>query len=98
MVERLPIVYIARHVETAWTLSGQRTGLRDLALTERGERNARNLGERFHGLTFTKVFASPLRRAVRKCELAGFGGVYQIDRDLFGASKKQMDLHWPVEK
>jgi probable phosphoglycerate mutase len=82
MIERLPIIYLARHGETAWTLSGQYTGLKDLPLTERGERNARNLGERLHGLTFTKVFASPLQRAVRTCELAGFGGMYEIDRDL----------------
>jgi hypothetical protein len=44
--EVLPIVYVARHGETAWTLSGQYTGLTDLPLTERGERNARELGER----------------------------------------------------
>jgi broad specificity phosphatase PhoE len=82
MIERLPIIYLARHGETAWTLSGQHTGLTDLPLTERGERNARNLGERLHGLTFTKVFASPLQRAVRTCELACLGGEYEIDRDL----------------
>ena len=82
MIERLPIIYLARHGETEWTLSGQHTGLTDLPLTERGERNAHNLGERLHGLTFTKVFASPLQRAVRTCELAGFGGVCEIDRDL----------------
>jgi probable phosphoglycerate mutase len=82
MVERHPIIYLARHGETAWTLSGQHTGLTDLPLTERGERNAHSLGERLHGLTFTKVFASPLQRAVRTCELAGFGGVCEIDRNL----------------
>jgi probable phosphoglycerate mutase len=82
MIERLPIIYLARHGETAWTLSGQHTGLTDLPLTERGERNARNLGERLHGLTLTKVFASPLQRAVRTRELAGFGRLYEIDRDL----------------
>jgi probable phosphoglycerate mutase len=82
MVERLPTIYLARHGETAWSLSGQHTGLTDLPLTERGERNARNLGERLHGLTFTNVFASPLQRAIRTCELAGFGGAYDIDRDL----------------
>ena len=46
MSEVLPIVYLARHGETAWTLSGQHTGLTDLPLTERGERNARRLKER----------------------------------------------------
>jgi probable phosphoglycerate mutase len=82
MIDRLPIVYLARHGETAWTLSGQHTGLTDLPLTERGERNARNLGERLRGLHFKQVISSPLQRAIRTCELAGFGEVYDIDRDL----------------
>jgi broad specificity phosphatase PhoE len=77
-----PIVYLARHGETAWTLSGQYTGLTDLALTERGERNARRLEERLRGLSFAKVFTSPLQRARRTCELAGFRAVAEIDRDL----------------
>jgi broad specificity phosphatase PhoE len=80
--ETLPIIYLARHGETAWTLSGQHTGLTDLALTERGERNARRLEERLRGLSFSKVFTSPLQRATRTCELAGFGSVAEIDRDL----------------
>ena len=82
MSEVLPIVYLARHGETAWTLSGQHTGLTDLPLTERGERNARRLGERLKGLSFAKVLTSPLQRAARTCELAGFGAVAEIDRDL----------------
>src|SRR4029450_2543718 len=80
--QALQIVYLARHGETAWTLSGQHTGLTDLALTERGERNARRLEERLRGLSFDKVFTSPLQRARRTCELAGFGAVAEIDRDL----------------
>ena len=82
MSEVLPIVYLARHGETAWTITGQHTGLTDLPLTERGERNARRLAERLRGLTFAKVFTSPLQRAVRTCELAGFGAMAEIDRDL----------------
>jgi broad specificity phosphatase PhoE len=82
MNQVLPIVYLARHGETAWTLSGQYTGLTDLPLTERGERNARRLEERLRGLSFAKVFTSPLKRASRTCELAGFGAVAEIDRDL----------------
>ena len=82
MNQVLPIVYLARHGETAWTLSGQYTGLTDLALTERGERNACRLAERLSGLSFAKVFTSPLQRAKRTCELAGFGAVAEIDQDL----------------
>jgi broad specificity phosphatase PhoE len=82
MIEVLPVVYLARHGETAWTISGQHTGLTDLPLTERGERNARRLEERLCGITFAKVFTSPLRRATRTCELAGFGPVAEIDREL----------------
>ena len=64
MNETLPIVYLARHGETAWTVTGQHTGRKDLPLTERGERNARQLGERLRGLTFARVFTSPLRREI----------------------------------
>ena len=82
MSQVLPIVYLARHGETAWTLSGQHTGLTDLPLTKRGERNARRLEERLRGVTFAQVWTSPLQRATRTCELAGFGAVAEIDRDL----------------
>ena len=82
MSEILPILYLARHGETTWSLSGQHTGLTDLPLTENGERNARRLGERLKGLTFAKVLTSPLKRAARTCELAGFGAVAEVDRDL----------------
>jgi len=80
--KELPIIYVARHGETAWSLTGQHTGLTDLPLTEAGECNARRLGERLKGLTFATVFTSSLQRAVRTCELAGFGAVAQIDGDL----------------
>jgi broad specificity phosphatase PhoE len=82
MSAALPIAYLARHGETAWSLSGQHTGLTDLPLTERGERNACRLGERLTGLTFARVFTSPLRRAFRTCDLAGFAAVAEVDADL----------------
>jgi broad specificity phosphatase PhoE len=82
MSETLPVLHLARHGETAWSLSGQHTGRTDLPLTERGERNARALGERLRGLVFAKVLTSPLQRAARTCELAGFGAVAEIDPDL----------------
>lgn len=82
MREVLPAICLVRHGETAWSLSGQHTGLTDLPLTERGKHNARLLGRRLAGLAFAKVFTSPLQRAVRTCELAGFGSVAEVDRDL----------------
>ena len=82
MSEALPVVYLARHGETAWTLSGQHTGRTDLPLTERGERQARALGERLHGLAFAKVLTSPSQRAVRTAELTGFGRVAETHHDL----------------
>src|SRR5947208_1982345 len=82
MSESLPVVYLARHGETAWTVTGQHTGRTDLPLTENGERNARRLGERLHGVTFARVITSPLQRARRTCELAGFGAMAEVDSDL----------------
>ena len=82
MNEALPMLYVARHGETAWSVSGQHTGLTDLPLTPNGERNARRLGERLKGMTFARVLTSPLRRAALTCELAGFGAVAETDPDL----------------
>jgi broad specificity phosphatase PhoE len=82
MSDGLPIVYLARHGETAWSLSGQYTGRTDLPLTERGQRTAQRLGERLRELTFARVFTSPLLRALTTCKLAGYGDVAKIDPDL----------------
>ncbi|MGD0291693.1 MAG: histidine phosphatase family protein [Candidatus Binataceae bacterium] len=82
MGEMLPTLYIARHGETAWSLSGQHTRLTDLPLTERGQSNARRLGNQLRGRSFAHVFTSPLQRARRTCELAGFGAEAEVDRDL----------------
>jgi len=76
------MIHLARHGETAWSLTGQHTGCTDLPLTERGERNARSLGERLTGLVFSKVLTSPLQRATRTCELAGFGAAAEVDPNL----------------
>jgi broad specificity phosphatase PhoE len=82
MGNALPVIYLARHGETAWSLTGQHTGLTDLPLTEHGEENARALGNRLAGLKFGGVLTSPLQRARRTCELAGFGAVAKIDGNL----------------
>jgi probable phosphoglycerate mutase len=81
-MDHLPVLYLARHGETAWSRSGQHTGRTDLPLTPHGEDAARTLGERLRGMPFKAVFASPLQRAWRTCELAGFGDVAIRDPDL----------------
>ncbi|MBV8674290.1 MAG: histidine phosphatase family protein [Acidobacteriaceae bacterium] len=82
MSTALPMVYLGRHGDTAWTVSGQHTGRTDLPLLPQGEENARRLGERLKGTNFAKVLTSPLKRAARTCELAGFGSVAESDSDL----------------
>jgi broad specificity phosphatase PhoE len=82
MSEALPVLVLVRHGETPWSLSGQHTGRTDLPLTERGERQARALGARLGGLTPAQTFTSPLQRAARTCELAGFGAAAAPDPDL----------------
>lgn len=78
----LPRLFLARHGDTAWTETRQHTGRTDLALNQRGEEHARQLGERLRGFTFLRVFTSPLQRASRTCELAGFGASAKVDPDL----------------
>jgi broad specificity phosphatase PhoE len=75
-------LYLARHGETDWSLTGQHTGRTDLPLTPRGEQNATRLGLRLKPLAFAAVFTSPLQRARRTCQLAGFGDRATIDPDL----------------
>ena len=80
--DRTPKIYLVRHGETAWTISGQHTGRTDIPLTERGEREAQELSVRLRGMTFASVLTSPLQRARRTGELAGFGAHAEADADL----------------
>ncbi len=82
MSERLPAIYLARHGGTEWSQTGQHTGLTNLPLTQRGEQEARDLGKRLAGMAFEKVFTSPLQRAARTCEIAGFKALAEADADL----------------
>ncbi|MFH0351409.1 MAG: histidine phosphatase family protein [Chromatiales bacterium] len=82
MNDALPKVYLVRHGETSWTISGQHTGRTDVPLTERGERDAQALSGRLQRMRFAEVLTSPLQRARRTGELAGFGEDTQADLDL----------------
>jgi len=99
MSDALPLTYLARHGETAWTISRQHTGATDLPLTAQGEGEALRLGKRLQGLTFAAVLTSPLQRAIRTCELAGFGPMAKVEPDLiewnYGAyeGRTSADIH-----
>jgi probable phosphoglycerate mutase len=82
MSEPLPCIYLARHGETAWSITGQHTGLTDLPLTPEGEANARRLGRLIGHRPFALVLTSPLQRAAKTCELAGYGRRAVVDPDL----------------
>lgn len=75
-------LYLMRHGETAWSRSGQHTGRADIALTQFGEMEARQLGERIQAISFSHVFCSPLDRAIKTCALAGLSKDMSIDHDL----------------
>jgi broad specificity phosphatase PhoE len=72
-------IYLIRHGETQWSLSGQHTGRTDVPLTEHGEQQARALGLRLRSISFTHVLVSPLGRARRTCELAGLLSQAQVE-------------------
>ena len=75
-------LYLVRHGETAWSLTGQHTGRTDLPLTRHGEDQGLRLAPCLKNLEFSLVLASPLARARRTCELAGLGESATLDPDL----------------
>lgn len=96
-------VYLARHGETEWSLSGQHTGITDIPLTENGRNLAKRLAPVLATERFALVLTSPLERARKTCELAGLGARAEIDRDLMewnygeyeGLTPKQIDAQAP---
>jgi probable phosphoglycerate mutase len=75
-------VFLIRHGETAWSLSGQHTGVTDIALTEIGRTLPRQLAPILARVTFARVFTSPLQRARETCALAGLGDQAEVDHNL----------------
>ncbi len=75
-------IWLVRHGETEWSLSGQHTSVTDLPLTENGEAGARRLAGRLNPDDFGLVLTSPRRRATRTAELAGFGDRAEVTEDL----------------
>jgi probable phosphoglycerate mutase len=81
-MQTFPQIYLVRHGQTAWSLSGQHTGRTDIPLTEAGEEEGRRMGRRLAGRTFAQIWTSPSSRARRTCELAGFAADARVDPDL----------------
>ncbi len=75
-------LFLVRHGQTAWSMTGQHTGITDIPLTPHGEEEARALAPKLRTTAFAQVFTSPLLRARRTCELAGYGAEAQIEPDL----------------
>jgi probable phosphoglycerate mutase len=75
-------VFLVRHGETAWSLSGRHTGRTDLPLTARGEAEACRLAGRLQGLVFSAVLTSPRLRARQTCDDAGLGPKAEVLPDL----------------
>ncbi|HET7343477.1 MAG TPA: histidine phosphatase family protein [Methylomirabilota bacterium] len=75
-------VWLVRHGETEWSKSGQHTGRTDIALTARGERQAKALGRYLAGQRFALVLTSPMGRARETCRLVGLGEGAQVSEDL----------------
>ena len=75
-------IFLIRHGETEWSRTGRHTGRTDVPLTTNGERRAAQFREGLQNFKFTHVFTSPLQRAQRTCELAGFSAVARVEPDL----------------
>jgi broad specificity phosphatase PhoE len=75
-------IWLVRHAETAWSRSGQHTGMTDLELTERGRERGARLRRALAGQDFARVFSSPLSRARDTAELAGFGDRVELREEL----------------
>ncbi|OIW35567.1 putative phosphoglycerate mutase [Coniochaeta ligniaria NRRL 30616] len=84
-----PRVFIARHGETEWTISGQCTGNAEIPLTENGKKQSLGTGKMLVGpgklidpAKLARVFCSPRSRAVDTLDLLlGEGPKSQLDAD-----------------
>jgi len=96
-------VFLVRHGETEWSLSGQHTGITDIPLTENGRSLPKRLAPILVKVAFERVFTSPLQRARETCELSGLGSRAEIDHDLLewnygdyeGLTPRQIDAKTP---
>jgi broad specificity phosphatase PhoE len=82
MQQFLPQLFVLRHAETEWSVSGHYTGRADISLNSSGEQEARQLGKRIQGVSFQHVLVSPLQRAKQTCQLAGLSQKAETEPDI----------------
>src|SRR5579863_814390 len=75
-------IWLLRHGETEWSVSGAHTGRTNLPLIATGKERAADLGRYLAGRPFALVLTSPLQRARETCRIAGYGDIAQIDPNL----------------
>jgi probable phosphoglycerate mutase len=81
-IRRPQQLYLVRHGETAWSVSGQHTGRKEIPLTGNGEDQARKLGKHLQSVAFSHVLCSPRHRARQTCALAGLDKAVEVVADL----------------
>ena len=95
-------IWLARHGETAWSLSGQHTGRTDIPLTAQGERQAASLGRLLNGKQFGLILTSPLQRARETCRIAGYDHLAAVEPDLaewhYGALEGRTTAEFLIER
>jgi len=75
-------LWLIRHGETAWSVSGQHTGKTDIPLTDRGRERAEGIGRYLDARPFALVLTSPHQRARDTCRIAGYGEAAEVDPNL----------------
>ena len=90
-------LYLIRHGETEWSLSGQYTGRTDIPLTAHGECAAREVGKRLQHIPFAHVLMSPLQRARQTCAFAAFKPAPEIEPDLTEWNNGDYEGRTPAE-
>jgi probable phosphoglycerate mutase len=96
-------IYLIRHGETAWSLSGQHTSLTDISLTQEGRIQAQRLSERLKAIPFNAIYVSPLKRAFETCAIAGYASRAIVEPCLVecnygayeGITSKEIHKHKP---
>jgi len=90
-------LYLIRHGETEWSLSGQYTGRTDIPLTAHGESAARDVGKRLQHIPFARVLMSPLQRARQTCALAALKQAPEIEPNLTEWNNGDYEGRTPAE-